>query len=92
MDENGNEMLALDIESLNRDVRQFIIEHCDPVSAEWGYLPLTRCKVTVLGHIDEIVGQLTDDVAVVGIVADEVDILPLELKSVIGREASGGGN
>jgi hypothetical protein len=42
--------LNLDIESLNRHERQFIIDRCHFQSA-------TPCRATVLGHIDEIVGR-----------------------------------
>jgi hypothetical protein len=42
--------INLDIESLNRHERQFIIDHCHLLWA-------TPCRVTVIGHFDEIVGR-----------------------------------
>ena len=65
--------INLDIESLNRHERQFIIDHCHFVSA-------TPCRATVLGHLDEIVGRrdaLSRWRTYTGIVADQVDIEPL---------------
>jgi hypothetical protein len=62
--------INLDIESLNRHERQFIIDHCHPVWA-------TPCRATVLGHVDEIVGRRSAWVSYVGMVADQVDIEPL---------------
>jgi hypothetical protein len=63
-------VLHLDIESLNRHERQFIIDHCHPV---W----TTPCRATVLGHADEIAGRRSAGFTHVGIVADQVDIEPL---------------
>src|ERR1700676_4070440 len=52
--------INLDIESLNRHERQFIIEHCRPL---WAAGPVSTlaavispCRATVWGHFDEIVG------------------------------------
>lgn len=64
----------LDIESLNRYERQFIIDHCQLQT-------MTPCLAVVLGHIDEIVGRTVKGVTHVGVVVDEVDISPLELKN-----------
>jgi hypothetical protein len=63
-------VVNLDIESLNRRERQFIVDHCHPVWA-------TPCRATVLGHLDEIVGRRSAGVSYIGIVADQVDIEPL---------------
>jgi hypothetical protein len=60
----------LDIESLNRYERQFIVDHCQPLWA-------TPCRATVFGHFDEIVGRRSEALSYVGIVADQVDITPL---------------
>ncbi len=65
------ETVNLDIESLNRHERQFIIDHCHSLS-------VTPCRATVLGHIDEIVGLRDLFHTTAGIVADQVDIQPLE--------------
>jgi len=64
--------INLDIESLNRHERQFIIDHCYRLWA-------TPCHATVFGHFDEIVGRRSLGLRFryVGIVADRVDIEPL---------------
>ena len=63
-------VVNLDIESLNRHERQFIIDHCHPLWA-------TPCRATVFGHFDEIAGRRSAELKYVGIVADQVDIEPL---------------
>jgi hypothetical protein len=63
-------VVNLDIESLNRHERQFIIDHCHHV---W----TTPCRAAVFGHFDEIVGRRSAGFTHVGIVADQVDIEPL---------------
>lgn len=71
---NPKEMPAsvnLDIESLNRYERQFIIDHC-------AFLSVTPCRATVFGHIGEIVGRRADGVTYVGVIADQVDVEPLD--------------
>jgi hypothetical protein len=62
--------INLDIESLNRHERQFIVDHCHPVWA-------TPYRAAVFGHFDEIVGRRSARLSYVGIVADQVDIEPL---------------
>ena len=62
----------LDIESLNRFERQFIINHCG------GLFSMTPCHATVLGHVDEIVGRRSLAFSYMGIVADQVDIEALD--------------
>ncbi len=64
-------MVNLDIESLNRYERQFIVDHCYSLS-------VTPCRATVLGHIDEIVGRSSAWATYLGVVADQVDIVPLD--------------
>jgi hypothetical protein len=73
--------INLDIESLNRHDRQFIIDHCRPL---WAAEPVSMlasvispCRGTVWGHFDEIVGRQAAEIRYVGIVADQVDIAPL---------------
>jgi len=73
--------INLDIESLNRHERQFIIDHCCPL---WAAEPVSTlaavispCRATVWGHFDEIVGRRAGEIRYVGIVADQVDIAPL---------------
>jgi hypothetical protein len=61
----------LDIESLNRYERQFITDHCHSLS-------VTPCRATVLGHIDAIVGRSSAWQTYLGVVADQVDIVPLD--------------
>jgi hypothetical protein len=62
--------INLDIESLNRHERQFIIDHRRPL---W----VTPCRASVLGHFNQIVSRHSDWTSYVGIVADQVDIAPL---------------
>ena len=65
------ETVNLDIESLNRYERQFIVDHCH-------FLSVTPCRATVLAHIDEIVGRRSMGFTYIGIVADQIDIEPLD--------------
>jgi hypothetical protein len=62
--------INLDIDSLTRYERQFIVDHCH-------HLWATPCRATIFGHFDEIVGRRSELVRYVGIVADQVDIEPL---------------
>ena len=61
----------LDIESLNRYERQFIIDHCYA-------LVVTPCRAAVLGKVDEIVGRRSLGLTYLGIVADQIDIKALD--------------
>lgn len=73
--------INLDIESLNRHERQFIIDRCRPLWAAEPVSTLTAvispCRATVRGHFDEIVGRREGEIRYVGIVADQADIAPL---------------
>ncbi len=61
----------LDIESLNRHERQFILDDCGDLFST------TPCRATVLGHVGEIVGRRSFAFTHTGIVADAVKIEPL---------------
>jgi hypothetical protein len=50
---------------------QFIVDHCYSLS-------VTPCRATVLGHVDEIVGRSSAWLTYLGVVADQVDIVPLD--------------
>jgi len=63
----------LDIESLNRYERQFVVDHCYTLS-------VTPCRATVLGKLDKIVGRGSADLAYVGIVTDQINIEVLDPK------------
>jgi hypothetical protein len=76
--------INLDIESLNRYERQFIIDHCNFLISVTKRVPPTYtsilghgCRATVLGHIDEIPGRSSAYFGYVGLIADQVDIEPL---------------
>jgi hypothetical protein len=60
-------IVNLDIESLNRYERQFMIDHCaDQIT--------TPCKAAVFGRIDEIVGRRSGGLRYIGVLADQIDI------------------
>ena len=63
--------VKVDIEGLNRKERQFIIDYCYSFS-------VTPCRATVLGALDEIVGERDPFFSKAGIVADEVSIKPVD--------------
>ncbi len=64
-------VVPLDIESLNRNERQFIKTFCD--TDLW---PSPTCRAVIYGHIGTIADQGIADVIVRGLVADEVDFTP----------------
>jgi hypothetical protein len=84
----------LDIESLNRFERQFIVDHCKflfsvALQAQRTFDSVAGhgCRATVLGHVDEIVGRSltwgTGGISYVGLVAEQIDIQPLNLNTAI---------
>jgi hypothetical protein len=81
--------INLDIESLSRQERQFIIDHrrrlwaSEPVSGPAAVS--SPCRAIVWGHFDEIVGNRSGELRYVGIVADQVDIAPLPWSALTGK-------
>lgn len=64
-------MIDLDIESLNRDERQFIRTHCEIVS-------LTQCNAIVWGHVGRISENENSGFQYRGIVVEQIDIRPID--------------
>lgn len=71
-------IINLDIESLNRYERQFIIDHCRPLWAAEAVSTLAAvispCRAAVWGHFDEIVSRRAGEIRYIGLVAEQVDI------------------
>jgi len=64
------EIVRLDIESLNRDGRQFIQNHCEIVG-------FTRCDAVIYGHVGTVTEEKVLHIRYRGIIADEIQISPL---------------
>jgi hypothetical protein len=67
------DIVRLDIESLNRDERKFVQDHCEMVS-------FTRCDAVVLGHVGTVSEDKDIHLRYRGIIADEVVISPINVK------------
>lgn len=67
-------ILSLDIESLNRDERKFIQDHCDIVS-------FAKCSAVVFGHVGTVKDENVLGLHYRGLIADEVMISPVDEKT-----------
>jgi hypothetical protein len=65
--------IELDIETLGRDEREFIEHFCN-------MLPYSRCSATIYGRVGTVSQQTDTGLALRGIVADQIDIKPLDPK------------
>jgi hypothetical protein len=66
------DIVNLDIESLNRDERQFIQKHC-------GIVSLTQCNGTIWGHVGRINEGDDTPLHSGGVVVDQMEIAPIDV-------------
>jgi len=67
-------VIDIDIESLNRDERAFIQDHCEMIS-------FTRCDAVIFGHVGRVSEQSDSELSYTGIVVDEIVIQPINPKT-----------
>ena len=67
-------IINLDIESLNRDERQFIQDHCEMLS-------FTACNAEIFGRVDHTSQKDGTDLDYRGIVVEQADIQPIDMKT-----------
>jgi hypothetical protein len=67
------DIVRLDIESLNRDERKLIQDHCEMVS-------FARCDAVIFGHVGTVSEDKDIHLRYRGIIADEVLINPINVK------------
>lgn len=66
--------VSIDIESLNRDERQFIEKHCEIIS-------LTECNGTIWGHVGRISQADNSPLQYSGVIVDQVEIKPIDVRT-----------